>query len=52
MKQQFMQQQETTVEEFTEKIERAKKLYALFNDVTFGDKIESTQSRIVLRKLM
>jgi hypothetical protein len=51
-KQQVMEQQETTVEDFTEKIERAKKLYVLFNDVTFGNKIESAQSRIVLRKLM
>jgi hypothetical protein len=39
------------LEDFAEKIERAKKLFSLYNNITFGSKIESTQSRIILQKI-
>ena len=43
--------EDMTLEEYQEKIERAKKLFQLYNNITFGSKIESTQSRIILQKI-
>ena len=38
-------------EDYLVKIERAKKLLALYNDITFGDDISAVKSRLVLQKL-
>lgn len=38
--------------EFEERIEKAKKLFQLYNDVTFGNKVESVKSRIILRQIL
>ena len=51
-----MQQFEQTMEnqqndDFSEKLEKAKKIYCLLNNITFGDEIESAKSRIVLQRI-
>jgi hypothetical protein len=43
--------EKSELEQYEKKIERAKKLYVLFNDITFGNEVEATKSRIILRHL-
>ena len=37
---------------FEEKIARAKKLLQIYNDITFGNKVEATESKLMLRQMM
>jgi hypothetical protein len=46
---QMMETSET--DDFSEKLERAKQIYALLNDVTFGNGTEATISRMRLNRL-
>jgi len=39
-------------ESYEQKIERAKKLYSLFNDISFGNKIDAIKSRIVIKQVL
>lgn len=41
----------TQSEDYSEKLAKAKKLFQLYNDITFGDKIESTQSMMILQQI-
>jgi len=51
MKERLQKTTQETEEDYLAKIERAKKLLALYNDITFGDDISAVKSRIVLNNL-
>jgi adenylate cyclase class IV len=45
-------QEQESLEDFEAKIERAKKLFSLYNDITFGNKAEVAKSRIILKQIL
>ena len=47
---QYTENQQT--ENYADKLEKAKKLYALFNNITFGSEEDSTKSRYILQKII
>jgi len=38
--------------DYSEKIEKARKLYQLFNNITFGSEEDSAESREILKQVM
>jgi len=38
-------------EDYSEKIEKARKLYQLFNNITFGNEEDSAESREILKQI-
>ncbi len=38
--------------DYADKIERAKQLYCLYNNITFGSQEDSTKSRYILQKII
>jgi hypothetical protein len=44
-------QEHITEESLAEKIERAKQLYNLYNNITFGSEEDSAKSRYILQKI-
>jgi len=38
-------------ESYSEKLERAKQLYQIYNNITFGSEEDSTNSRYLLQKI-
>jgi len=40
------------IKQFEEKVARAKKLLQLYNDITFGNKVQATESKIRLMQMI